>query len=1089
MSWEAAATLPAAFMTAVYALEAVARLSKGERVLIHAATGGVGLAALQVAKAHGAEIFATAGTIEKRERLKSLGVTNVFDSRTPTFAEEIRARTGGSGIDVVLNSLTGDMLVESLRLVAPGGRFVELGKREILSAEQLTRFGLAHGAVYLQVDLTTVMLDEPEAYGRLLADVIARITAGEFQPLPSTKFSASEAGPAFDLMIRAQHIGKIVLDFEHRAPLAWFVEPGHAFRHSDDRFTVRPTQAADYRALRAALGPAVGDIRQILHVWNADPPSRGRTVDAQLERSFFGPLRMVQELGREDLQQRVNITMVSTGVHRIAGESTVDPVKATLLGPSRVMQRELPNLACRHIDLEPSINPWQQRRCVQQVAGEMRAPVHDRTIAFRGSDRWIQSFSRAPLEASINPGLSNDAYLITGGLGGLGLAIAERLAAQGAKKIALVGRNALPERREWNHILTTDPDGAGRRVWSVLACESHGAELMILTADVSSPDEMRRAIARARAQFGRIAGVYHTAGTLADGLMLLKSDEAALGVLRPKVHGTLVLHDALAADPPDYMMLFSSISAILGLEGQADYVAANSFLDAFAHQQAEGVTRVVSVNWGAWQGVGLAVKASNVRHGAQHQWQVGPSLLLERQRYGQSGSRIYGTSFSRDRHWVIAEHQTRDEEALLPGTGYLALAESAVSAFQRDQAVEISKVYFNAPFVVPAGEARDMELTVQPIATGYEWSARSSTGNHAVGKARVVAINTDVRVDIDAVIKRCGRHRRNRGGVLDQSFMSFGPRWACLQDQYFGDGEAILSLQLAPEFADDVAALRLHPAVLDIATGGAQELIPTFDSARDFFVPFSYGRVLVLDRIPARAWSHVRLAGGSAAGLALFDVTITDEQGRVVVDINDFCMKRVTGAQLTDAMIAETVEVSADALDSSASLAENMLRLGMRPVEGIEAMERILASPASPQVVVSSVDLAVWQRALDQQIDSATLATSLQGAPAESGLPVGEGDVEDRLVAIWREILGVQQLGMHDNFFELGGHSLLAVRLLTRVEKAFQRTISVADVFGAPTIAGIAAAIRAGRADSESEPELLPIARDSLRASRRQLTQ
>ena len=161
LSWEAAATLPAAFMTAVHALESVARLAPGERVLIHAATGGVGMAALQVAKAHDAEIFATAGTAAKRDQLKALGLTNVFDSRSPLFAEEIRVRTGGRGVDVVLNSLTGDLLAKSLQLVAPGGRFVELGKREILTADQLTRLELATAVEYHPIDLTTIMRDDP----------------------------------------------------------------------------------------------------------------------------------------------------------------------------------------------------------------------------------------------------------------------------------------------------------------------------------------------------------------------------------------------------------------------------------------------------------------------------------------------------------------------------------------------------------------------------------------------------------------------------------------------------------------------------------------------------------------------------------------------------------------------------------------------------------------------------------------------------------------------------------------------------------------------------------------------------------------
>jgi acyl carrier protein len=540
-----------------------------------------------------------------------------------------------------------------------------------------------------------------------------------------------------------------------------------------------------------------------------------------------------------------------------------------------------------------------------------------------------------------------------------------------------------------------------------------------------------------------------------------------------------------------FLVLFSSISAVLVIEGQVDYVAANAFLDAFAHEQASAETRVVSANWGAWREVGLAVKASNIRHSAQHvRWQPGPSALLERQRPGLSGSQIFETSFHPDRHWIVGEHRTRNRETLLPGTAYLAMADAALAAVEPGAAVEISQVFFNTPFAVPATDARDLDLTMQPTAAGYDWFARSSAVTHALGKARKIDLQTDMLVDSDVIVRRCPRHRHNPDGMLEQSFMSFGPRWACLHDQYFGDDEAILSLSLPSAFMGDIASFRLHPALLDMATGGAQELIPEFDAARDFYVPFSYGRVLLLGQLPGRFWSHVRLGPGTRDGLAMFDVTILDEHGRVVIDINDFCMKRVDGARLV-ATGREGANASVDAsIDASVSLAENMLRLGMKPAEGLDALEWILASPATPQIVVSTVDVAAWQALHDRAnvTDGQDVGLASSASAPSNSDALGQGGIEDRLTALWREILGVQQVGMHDNFFDLGGHSLLAVRLLTRVEKQFHRTLSVAELFSAPTIAGIASVIRASPSGADSrEPDLVPIARDTLRASRRQL--
>ena len=137
LGFEEAATIPSAFLTADYTLNHLARISSGDRVLIHAAAGGVGMAALQLAKHAGAIIYATAGSAEKRALIQSLGVEHVMDSRSLAFAEEIMARTEGAGVDVVLNSLSGEFIPKSLSVVKPGGIFLEIGRRDIWDADRV----------------------------------------------------------------------------------------------------------------------------------------------------------------------------------------------------------------------------------------------------------------------------------------------------------------------------------------------------------------------------------------------------------------------------------------------------------------------------------------------------------------------------------------------------------------------------------------------------------------------------------------------------------------------------------------------------------------------------------------------------------------------------------------------------------------------------------------------------------------------------------------------------------------------------------------------------------------------------------------
>ncbi|WBB80649.1 type I polyketide synthase [Micromonospora sp. WMMD882] len=205
------ATIPVTFLTARYALDRIARLGPGDRVLIHAAAGGVGLAAVQLAQAVGAEVYATASPA-KWPTLRRLGVRRLSNSRTLAFAEEIRQWTGGAGVDVVLNSLTGDFIVESLRLLRPGGRFVEIGKREIWSAEQVAR--LRDDVSYTAFDLVELSRDEPATVRALLAELMRRFADGELQPLPSRVFGLPRAVDAFRHMAQARHVGKIVVSHD-----------------------------------------------------------------------------------------------------------------------------------------------------------------------------------------------------------------------------------------------------------------------------------------------------------------------------------------------------------------------------------------------------------------------------------------------------------------------------------------------------------------------------------------------------------------------------------------------------------------------------------------------------------------------------------------------------------------------------------------------------------------------------------------------------------------------------------------------------------------------------------------------------------
>jgi NADPH:quinone reductase-like Zn-dependent oxidoreductase len=211
MTFAQAATLPVAYATAYFALHHLARLAPGEKVLIHAAAGGVGQAAIRIAQHAGAEVFATAGTPEKREYLQSLGVKHICDSRGVKFAEEILQATGGQGVDVVLNSLAGEAIAKSLSVLAPYGRFLELGKTDIYMNRMIGLEPFQNNLSYFAIDMDRLYRQKPAKIAQVLAELDAHFAAGRYTALPCTEFAAANVVDAFRYMRQRKNIGKVVV--------------------------------------------------------------------------------------------------------------------------------------------------------------------------------------------------------------------------------------------------------------------------------------------------------------------------------------------------------------------------------------------------------------------------------------------------------------------------------------------------------------------------------------------------------------------------------------------------------------------------------------------------------------------------------------------------------------------------------------------------------------------------------------------------------------------------------------------------------------------------------------------------------------
>ncbi len=209
LDFEQGAAIPTAYLTADITLNQIAAIKAGDRVLIHSGAGGVGMAAIALARQVGAEIFATAGSPEKRAAVAALGARHVLDSRSPAFADEIHRITGGEGVHVVLNSLAGAMMDRSFEVLADGGIFLEIGKRGLWTQERVDTLG--RGIRYHVVDCNDNARETPEIVGAIFTRVLRELEAGDLPVLPCTTFAFERAPDAFRFMAQARHIGRVVL--------------------------------------------------------------------------------------------------------------------------------------------------------------------------------------------------------------------------------------------------------------------------------------------------------------------------------------------------------------------------------------------------------------------------------------------------------------------------------------------------------------------------------------------------------------------------------------------------------------------------------------------------------------------------------------------------------------------------------------------------------------------------------------------------------------------------------------------------------------------------------------------------------------
>jgi acyl transferase domain-containing protein/acyl carrier protein len=390
-------------------------------------------------------------------------------------------------------------------------------------------------------------------------------------------------------------------------------------------YTLHPSRENHYKTLFHELLQLKKFPCKLIHLWsvtgkNAGGPALELLAD-DLDSGFYSLLSIVQALGTESISENIEIYVVTDNMQKITGDEELCPQKATVLGAVKIIPLEYTNVKCCSIDVVlPESGSRKEDRLVDSLLVEFQSDPGAPVAAYRGAHRWVPVLKPYPLdrvEAARQRLKQEGVYLITGGLGAMGLTLAGYLAKQVKARLVLTGRSAFPAREEWEQWLAAHDkdDPVSSKIMKVRELEKAGAEVMVFSADIANRQQMEHVVARTRKRFGPINGVLHAAGA-ADykGVIQRRTRQMTESILAPKVRGTLVLERVLKGMNPDFLILFSSIGNFLYQVkfGQVGYNAANEFLDAYAsYSTAINGRLTTTINWTDWLERGMAIEAIN----------------------------------------------------------------------------------------------------------------------------------------------------------------------------------------------------------------------------------------------------------------------------------------------------------------------------------------------------------------------------------------------------------------------------------------------------------------------------------------------
>lgn len=382
------------------------------------------------------------------------------------------------------------------------------------------------------------------------------------------------------------------------------VETGKEYSKTEEGYTVLCCENDISRLLEEIKERKPVRIMHFSSMSENDCTENMEQLDESVRNGVLSLFYLAKALVNHKYNDSLNIALVSDCTKAVTGEEkNINPYGASVFGLAKVVSQEYPRLLCKCIDIDGDTPS-------ESIIREIYSGNQAVEVALRGARRYVMEFreintdSIRHAETEIK---ASGAYIITGGLGSIGLEVAGYLSAKNKANIVLINRSGFPERDKWEDCVREQPGSPiGEKIKTIKAIEESGSHVECMRCDISDYGETKIAIEAIKRSYGRINGVVHSAGVAGAGFIFTKDEDSFKKVLAPKIYGTWVMDHLTRNEEMDFFIMFSSISAVLGIAGQSDYVAGNSYMDAYAAYRRMNGKRTVSINWPAWTEIGMA---------------------------------------------------------------------------------------------------------------------------------------------------------------------------------------------------------------------------------------------------------------------------------------------------------------------------------------------------------------------------------------------------------------------------------------------------------------------------------------------------